>query len=258
MALSLGLTAAAKSAGAQTAEQKVKDKAVNKVEMTTVQNQEKNCVVIDSTDFEEIISEKDVNKAKKLLDKCAKKYDWDNDVINSILSNEYPDQEHLIVETYAKDMKRGVDKINGRKFPYPVAKHRIITVFTSEYSKKLGDVPNDMNTIINAKDVLEKSGLVLKDPMSKKFLLHHDFNDLSKVNLCTHGYTVAMHIDPKTGKLDGASTITVGKGKNAKVVASLIYKNGKFISGKANDKPIKKVNNTKNLAIKKALSQRGK
>jgi hypothetical protein len=265
VAATLAAITAAKILDAQEAKTKVQDPVEkNKTEVTATESQAKDCyvvspeelsqstIVVDTNDLQAVLSENDIKEAEKILDKVAKKYKWDDRWLNSWLS-EYPDQELLLLETLANDKNvRPVPYGKGMKEKYPQQKYRVVVMpgASSQVAKSV----DYLRTANNAREVLEKSGLSSTAKGRNKHILLDNINE-TEVN--KGNYAVVMQVNPKTGELDGVSTVYKVKGKKREVLATLTYKDGKFVSGVDKDgKPIKKGLTPQQMALKKVLESR--
>lgn len=266
VAVALTAFAAAKGLSAQEAKTKVQDPVEkNKTEVTATESQAKDCyvvspeelsqstIVVDTNDLQAVLSEKDIKEAEKLLNKVARKYKWDDKEINKWLS-QYPDQEHLLLETLANDKSVKTVSYMGVKEKDPSAK----CIFIHPNSRHDGVPFTDyLRVANNAKEVLETSGLS-SSAKGRMFEIYfrNDKEELGYFGRLTQNDSkhlwVSMSVNPETGKLDGVSTI----GKDDEKLATLTYKDGKFVSGEVNGKPIKKGLNHQQMAMKKVLESR--
>ncbi len=252
----------------------------DKTEITTVSD---NYLVLDTAAIEGVLIAENEKEANKLLRHYSKQYDIKKEDIpllfEKVLKN-FSGQEYLYLETVKNDMKPHkhtvypFTEIGDIKTKYthirpgPKKSHfdsfhiAVIGYVSANNSLKRQDFPERnididyLHTIVNAKDVFEKSGLNLLNPIpeEKKLFSNEGLLNMAENRIYGDNYGVDMQVNHKTGRLNGISTILKFNDGQAEEIAHLKYDNGKFIGGDVNGNPIRKVDNSNQIAIQKALS----
>ena len=244
-------------------------KMVDNKDNTEITVKPSNYIVVDTATVEGVLTAKNEEEAQKLLASYSKKYDIDKDNLpqyfDKVLAN-YSGQEYLYLETVKNDMKPHKHTINlfGEKHTYqrPGPKNSpfdsFYMVVGSGQSQKEINI-DYVHTIVNAKDVFEKSGLNLVNPLPSEKELLSDKGLMNMLENSVYGnqYGVNMHVN-KDGRLDGVSTILQFNEGKSEEIAHLTYNNGKFIGGEVNGQPIQKVNNSNQMAMIKAFDELNK
>lgn len=210
---------------------------------------------------EGIVTAKDEKEARKAIKKIQGKYGYPAGSMERFIDLAgYVGQEHLFLETIAKETKpkkvhlgkditfyrdgRYVTAHDGvdLKFKVPELKGKLWFVRKGEEKFTEVDV---VRTVVNAKDILEKSGIEfsLSDLSMKKE------DAVAQDMIKRKDKAILMELD-ENNRLHGTSRVVENEGGE---IARLVYEHGEFISGEVNGKPITKVNNNKQMAARKVL-----
>ncbi|MBR6355513.1 MAG: hypothetical protein IKR92_01545 [Alphaproteobacteria bacterium] len=266
----LGLTGALLLAGAtlspNTANAEEVTDTKNKIELTTTP---KDYIVVDTATMEGVLTAQNEKEAQKLLNHYARKYVKDKEILPSRLEKilkEFSGQEYLLLETIKNDMKPHKHTIRpfadlGDNTKYTFIKPGPKKMPFDSFRFFVGgeeEINIDyLRTIVNAKDVFEKSGLNLLNPLpsEKKLFSDEGLLDMLKNRVNGDNYGVDMQVNKETGRLNGVSTIRKFDGEKSEIIANLKYDNGKFIGGDVNGKPIRAFDASKQMATQKALNE---
>lgn len=269
----LGLTGALLLAGAtlspNTANAAEVTDTKNKIELTATP---KDYIVVDTATIEGVLTAQNEKEAQKLLKHYVTKYAKDKEILPSRLEKilkEFSGQEYLLLETIKNDMKPHKHTIRPfadlgdntkdtfikpgpKKMPFDSFR---FVVYSGGSEKSINI--DYLRTIVNAKDVFEKSGLNLLNPLpsEKKLFSDEGLLDMLKNRVNGDNYGVDMQVNRETGRLNGVSTIRKFDGEKSEIIAHLKYDNGKFIGGDVNGKPIRAFDASKQMATQKALNE---